>query len=190
MGGRGRHHSWRALLGFRSAPAAQAWSPFDPARSLHRPPPARLPTWIEGDYLAHNVSEFQRTGFHGALNYYRAVQPFFDLSGPYVGATITQPSYFIWGKADGLFPIYQLTEAKMRDRCPGLVGFCRARWRRPLGPARGGGASEPGTDHIRPVRPRRLTGFQAMIRPSEPPLTSSEKRYLFPNSRSLAASCS
>ena len=124
MGGRGRHHSWRAFYwASGSAPAAQAWSPLDPARSLHRPPPARLPNWIEGDYLAHNVSEFQRTGFHGALNYYRAVQPFFDLSGPYVGATITPPSYFIWGKADGLFPIYQLTEAKMRDRCPGLVGF-------------------------------------------------------------------
>lgn len=56
-------------------------------------------------------------------SYYRAVQPFFDLSGAYFGATIPQPSYFIWGKADGLFPIYQLTEDKMRERCPGLVGF-------------------------------------------------------------------
>jgi pimeloyl-ACP methyl ester carboxylesterase len=106
-----------------SAPAKEAWSPFDPARSLHRPPPSRLPAWIEADYLAHNVSEFRRTGFHGALNYYRAVQPFFDLSGAYLGATITQPSYFMWGEADGLVPIYQLTEAKMRDRCPGLAGY-------------------------------------------------------------------
>jgi pimeloyl-ACP methyl ester carboxylesterase len=106
-----------------SAPASEAWSPFDPARSLHRPPPARLPAWIEPDYLAHNIAEFQRTGFHGALNYYRAVQPFFDLSGAYLGARIAQPSYFIWGEADGLVPIYQLTEARLRERCPGLAGY-------------------------------------------------------------------
>ena len=106
-----------------SAPAAQAWSPFDPARSLHRAPPKDLPAWIDREYLAHNVAEFQRTGFHGALNYYRAVQPFFDLSGAYLNAKIAQPSYFIWGKADGLVPIYQLTEAKMRERCPGLTGY-------------------------------------------------------------------
>jgi pimeloyl-ACP methyl ester carboxylesterase len=106
-----------------SAPADEAWSPFDPARSLHRAPPAHLPAWIDGDYLAHNIAEFQRTGFHGALNYYRAVQPFFDLSGAYLGATIPQPAYFIWGEADGLVSIYQLTEAKLRDRCPGLAGY-------------------------------------------------------------------
>jgi pimeloyl-ACP methyl ester carboxylesterase len=106
-----------------SAPAAEAWDPLDPGRSLHRGPPDHLPTWIEPDYLAHNIAEFERTGFHGALNYYRAVQPFFDLSAAYLGAKITQPSYFIWGKSDGLFPIYHLTEAAMRDRLPGLKGY-------------------------------------------------------------------
>ena len=106
-----------------AAPAAEAWDPFVPARSLHRGPPAALPTWIEPDYLAHNIAEFQRTGFHGALNYYRAVQPYFDLSGAYRGAKITQPSYFMWGRSDGLFPIYHLTEAKLRDSLPGLAGY-------------------------------------------------------------------
>jgi len=106
-----------------SAPAAESWNPFDPTRSLHRRAPDRLPAWIDRDYLSHNVAEFQRTGFHGALNYYRAVQPFFDLSGAYLGAKIPQPSYFIWGKSDGLFPIYHLTEAAMRDRLPGLRGY-------------------------------------------------------------------
>jgi pimeloyl-ACP methyl ester carboxylesterase len=106
-----------------SAPAAEAWNPFDPARSLYRKAPDRLPAWIEPDYLAHNIAEFQRTGFHGALNYYRAVQPYFDLSGAYRGAKISPPAYFVWGKSDGLFPIYQLTEAKLRDWLPGLAGY-------------------------------------------------------------------
>jgi pimeloyl-ACP methyl ester carboxylesterase len=106
-----------------SAPAAAAWSPLDPSRNMHRRPPATLPSWIEPHYLAHTIAEYQRTGFHGALNYYRAVQPFFDLSSAFTGAKIAQPSFFIWGKADGLFPIYKLTEASMRERAPGLEGY-------------------------------------------------------------------
>jgi pimeloyl-ACP methyl ester carboxylesterase len=106
-----------------SAPAAEAWHPFIPARSLHRKPPNRLPSWIEPDYLAYNIAAFQRTGFHGALNYYRAVQSYFDLSGAYRAAKISQPAYFMWGKSDGLFPVYQLTEAKLRERLPGLAGY-------------------------------------------------------------------
>jgi pimeloyl-ACP methyl ester carboxylesterase len=106
-----------------SAPAADAWNPFIPTRSLHRRAPDRLPDWIEPKYLAHNIAEFQRTGFHGALNYYRAIQPYFELSAAYRGAKITQPSYFVWGKPDGLFSIYQLNEAKLRDRLPGLTGY-------------------------------------------------------------------
>jgi pimeloyl-ACP methyl ester carboxylesterase len=29
----------------------------------------------------------------------------------------------MWGKADGLFPIYKLTEGSMRERAPGLRGY-------------------------------------------------------------------
>jgi pimeloyl-ACP methyl ester carboxylesterase len=106
-----------------SAPPEQAWDPFNPVRSLHRKAPEPLPGWIEPDYLAHNIAEFERTGFHGALNYYRAVQPFFDLSAAYMAAKITQPVCFIWGKSDGLFPIYHLTEAAMRERLTGLKTY-------------------------------------------------------------------
>jgi len=105
-----------------SAPAGKRWSPLDPARSLHRPAPGPLPSWVQPDYLAHNVAEFQRTGFHGALNYYRAAEPYFDLSAAYKGAKIAQPSFFIWGKADGLRELYPLTIDQMRAGLPGLMG--------------------------------------------------------------------
>ena len=105
-----------------SAPADKRWSPMDPARSLHRPAPGSLTAWAEPDYVHHNVAEFQRTGFHGGLNYYRAAEPYFFLSAAFKGAKISQPSFFIWGKADGLKELYPLTIDQMRAGLPGLVG--------------------------------------------------------------------
>jgi pimeloyl-ACP methyl ester carboxylesterase len=104
-----------------SAPADKRWSPLDPTRSLYRPAPGPLPSWVEPDYVAHNVAEFQRTGFHGGLNYYRAAEPYFDLSAAWKGAKITQPSFFMAGKADGLMELYPPME-KLRAGLPGLVG--------------------------------------------------------------------
>jgi pimeloyl-ACP methyl ester carboxylesterase len=104
-----------------SAPADKRWSAMDPARSLYRPAPGPLPSWVEPDYVAHNVSEFQRTGFHGGLNYYRAAEPYFYLSAAWKGAKITQPSFYIAGKADGLGVLYPPAE-KLRAGLPGLVG--------------------------------------------------------------------
>jgi len=51
-----------------SPPADKRWSPMDPARSLHRAAPGPLPLRTEPDYVAYNVTEFLRTGFHGDLN--------------------------------------------------------------------------------------------------------------------------
>ena len=104
-----------------SAPAATRWNPMDPARSLHRPAPGPLPAWAQRDYVAHNISEFQRTGFHGGLNYYRAAEPYFYLSAAFKGAKIAQPSFYIAGKADGLGALYPPME-KIREGLPGLMG--------------------------------------------------------------------
>jgi len=104
-----------------SAPVETRWDPMNPARSLHRPAPGPLPSWAEPDYVTHNIAEFQRTGFHGALNYYRAAEPYFYLSGAWKGAKVTQPSFYIAGKADGLGVLYPPVE-KLRAGLPGLVG--------------------------------------------------------------------
>ena len=105
-----------------TAPAGQQWSPMDPARSLYRAAPGPVPSWVPPDYVAHNIAQFQRTGFHGGLNYYRAAEPYFALSAPWKGAKIVQPSFFIWGKADGLKELYPLSLNDLRAGLPGLVG--------------------------------------------------------------------
>nr|WKF55667.1 Epoxide hydrolase A [Paraburkholderia busanensis] len=105
-----------------TAPVGQQWSPMDPSRSLHRAAPGSLPSWVSPDYVAHNIIEFQRTGFHGGLNYYRAAEPYFVLSAPWKGAKVVQPSFFIWGKADRLRELYPLSLSDLRAGLPNLAG--------------------------------------------------------------------
>jgi pimeloyl-ACP methyl ester carboxylesterase len=102
--------------------AAQRWSPFDPARSILRPAPATLPAWIDPGYLAHTISEFARTGFHGALNYYRAMQQSFALTTPWKGAAIDVPSYYAFGAVDGLVELGRPTHDTLRAAQPQLLG--------------------------------------------------------------------
>ena len=105
-----------------SAPDGERWSPMDPARSLYRPAPGPLPSWVDPEYVSFNVAEFQRTGFHGGLNYYRAFEPYFHLSSAFRGAKVTQPSFYLSGRFDGLNELYPLTEEQIRAGLPGLVG--------------------------------------------------------------------
>lgn len=104
-----------------SAPASTRWNPFDPMRSLHRAAPGPLPSWAEPDYVANNIREFKRTGFHGGLNYYRSAEPYFFQSAVFKGAKINQPCFYITGKSDGLGIIYLPVE-KMHAGLPNLAG--------------------------------------------------------------------
>jgi pimeloyl-ACP methyl ester carboxylesterase len=105
------------------APAETRWDPLDPARNLRRPAPEPLAN-IPADYVAEAVATFARTGFHGPLNYYRAIDPFYAIaSGAFAGATIRQPSYFLTGASDGLNAVRQPTEGSMRGSLTDLRGF-------------------------------------------------------------------
>jgi pimeloyl-ACP methyl ester carboxylesterase len=64
------------------------------------PEPARLPAWLSADDLSHYASEFNRTGFAGALNRYRNLDRDWADFGRLDTATITQPALFIGGERD------------------------------------------------------------------------------------------
>jgi pimeloyl-ACP methyl ester carboxylesterase len=105
------------------APEDQDWDPFDPARGLRRPAPEPIHV-IDPSYLQEAVDSFTHTGFHGGLNYYRAIDPFFALaSGVYAGAVIRQPSFFLIGARDGLNRVRQPSEETLRPALPGLQGI-------------------------------------------------------------------
>jgi len=106
-----------------SPPPLDRWDPFDAERSMTRRAPVALPPWADPDDVAYAVQEFQRTGFRGALSYYRSIQPWFDLAAPFKGALIQQPSFFLVGEVDGLNLMRKTTEADLRAVLPGLRGF-------------------------------------------------------------------
>lgn len=83
------------------APEDTCWDPFDPSRGLLRPAPV-APRTIDPAYVADAIASFMRTGFHGALNYYRTVDPFTRNWAAFAGARIAQPSMFLAGTLDGL----------------------------------------------------------------------------------------
>lgn len=100
----------------------ERWSPFDPARGLRREAPVARPDWADADDVAYTVAEFERTGFRGGLNYYRSIQPGFDLAAPFAGAVVRQPSFFLIGRADGLNELGRRTTDELRRSLPGLRG--------------------------------------------------------------------
>lgn len=112
-----------ALYNASGSPAPHdRWSPFNPARPLHAAPPDALPAWIDPDDLAHTIAEFGRTGFHGGLNWYRAIQRSFELSAPFKDATIRQPSFFLRGDVDGLKEVGNSSLDTLNASLPGLRG--------------------------------------------------------------------
>ncbi len=85
-------------------PPAQRWHPIIPnphATMLETvPDPPQLPAWLSEEELNSHIEAFQRTGFRGGLNWYRAVDLNWELLSAYSGGKITQPALFIWGDQD------------------------------------------------------------------------------------------
>lgn len=68
----------------------------DPA--IDRP----LPPWVNAQDHAHIVETYTRTGFRGGLNWYRNIDRNWELTAPWHGAKIYQPSIFIAGANDAV----------------------------------------------------------------------------------------
>lgn len=64
------------------------------------PDPPRLPDWLSADELNHYVAEFSRTGFTGALNWYRNFDRNWTIMGRPAAETISVPALFVGGNDD------------------------------------------------------------------------------------------
>ncbi|MEY4579015.1 MAG: hypothetical protein RL701_3718 [Pseudomonadota bacterium] len=84
--------------------------------------PRELPAWFTQQDLAVFVGEFKRTGFRGGLNWYRNMDRNWELTAPFAGATIKQPSLFIAGTLDAVIrgPLGEAGLARLPQVATGL----------------------------------------------------------------------
>jgi pimeloyl-ACP methyl ester carboxylesterase len=64
--------------------------------------PEKLPDWLSEEDLAVYVTEFERTGFRGGLNWYRNFDRNWELLAPFAGLRITVPALFVGGLRDAV----------------------------------------------------------------------------------------
>ena len=64
--------------------------------------PEHLPHWLTDADLDHMAAEFSHSGFRGGLNWYRNIDRNWELTAPWQGAVIVQPSLFIAGSNDAV----------------------------------------------------------------------------------------
>jgi pimeloyl-ACP methyl ester carboxylesterase len=103
--------------------AAEAWNPMDPNKSLNRPSPIGIPPFANREDVEAAVAGFERDGFHGPLNIYRAMQPYFDQAKAFAGAKILQPAFYAFGTADGMARMRALKAKDLASSVPNLKGF-------------------------------------------------------------------
>jgi pimeloyl-ACP methyl ester carboxylesterase len=86
--------------------------------------PERLPSWFGDDDLDWYTKEFSRAGFRGGLNWYRNNVRNWQLSAPWHGQPIRQPSLFIAGQRDAVlrFPGAMKRIEMFPTTLPGIRG--------------------------------------------------------------------
>lgn len=102
---------------------SEAWGPMDPDRNLHRPSPIGIPPFANREDVETMIAGFERDGFHGPLNTYRAFDRYFAEAGAFIGAKIRQPSFLAFGTADSMIKMRGLKEAQVKLIAPNLRGF-------------------------------------------------------------------
>ena len=79
--------------------------------------PAELPAWLHEEDLDFYVSEFERTGFRGGLNWYRNIDRNWELLAAYAGAKVAVPALFVAGDRDAV-----ITSPAAQKVIAGLTG--------------------------------------------------------------------
>jgi pimeloyl-ACP methyl ester carboxylesterase len=81
-----------------------------------------LPDWLSEADLAYFTKAYQASGFRGGLNWYRNIDRNWELTAPWQGAQIHQPSLFLAGSTDSVITglIGAKRVAEMDRVLPGL----------------------------------------------------------------------
>jgi len=82
--------------------------------------PASLPSWVTESDIDVYVAEFTRSGFRGALAWWRNIDRSWELLAPLAGATVTVPALYIAGERDFVAAVFSQEIAKQSALVPNL----------------------------------------------------------------------
>jgi pimeloyl-ACP methyl ester carboxylesterase len=84
--------------------------------------PATLPSWLSESDVDFYGEEFKRSGFRGALNYYRNIDRNWEITGALAGLQVTVPALYIAGDRDFVVAVPGTDRllANMKSVVPGL----------------------------------------------------------------------
>ena len=84
--------------------------------------PKTLPSWLDESDIDFYGEEFRRSGFRGALNYYRNIDRNWEITGAMAGLQVSVPALYIAGDRDFVvaFPGTDQLLANMKTFVPGL----------------------------------------------------------------------
>jgi pimeloyl-ACP methyl ester carboxylesterase len=117
----------RALIGASGdAKPGQGWNPVLSTEGFvdDVAEPEALPAWLTEADIDFYTQEFERTGYTGGLNWYRAMDRTWELMAPWTGAKVTPPALFIAGTRDAVlgFPGMDGVVKNQKDSVPNLRG--------------------------------------------------------------------
>jgi pimeloyl-ACP methyl ester carboxylesterase len=86
------------------------------------PEPKALPAWLSEADVDVYVAEFERTGFTGGLNWYRAIDLGWELMAPWHSARVMTPALYVAGDRDLVidFPGMEKLIPRLRTVVPKL----------------------------------------------------------------------
>ncbi|OWM62918.1 uncharacterized protein LOC116212983 [Punica granatum] len=84
----------KTLAGRRPGP------PLIPKGQSFEGKPIDMPSWLSKEDLDYYAANFERTGFTGGLNYYRALDLNWELTAPWTGVKVNVPVMFVTGDLD------------------------------------------------------------------------------------------
>jgi pimeloyl-ACP methyl ester carboxylesterase len=103
--------------------ASEGWTPMDPSKTMQRPSPIGIPPFADKEDAEITLAGFQRDGFHGPLNIYRGMQPYFEQAKAFAGRKVEQPSFFVFGTADGMIKMRGLKQEDLTPSLSNLQGY-------------------------------------------------------------------
>jgi pimeloyl-ACP methyl ester carboxylesterase len=130
-----------------SAVGAERWRLFveagEPILNAFTEPKGDFPSWLSARSLDYYVAEYTRTGFTGALNYYRCRDRNWEITAFLDGAVVSQPSLFIGGAADP-----SLEPVEIRGLYDQMDAYLPALRKKVLLPGVGHSAAEESPDQV------------------------------------------